>query len=238
MLFVNILYGVRLSVELAALEANKKVVSCKWLYKVKFKLDGNVDRYKARLVARGFTQTEGLDYFDTFAPVAKMATVRVLLSLAAVNGWSVTQMDVNAFLHGQLQEEVYMAIPPGYVLTAEHLHSMTDRPLVCRLIKSIYGLKQAPRVWAKKFCSVLLSYGFTQTHTDHSLFVYRSDLITKIKAYLSTHFKIKDLGPLKYFLGIEIARSVKGFYLNQRKYSLDIIKDVGFESAKASLVPI
>lgn len=119
-----------MAVELVAFEVNntweiiklppgKNVVSCKWLYKVKFKPDGTVDHYKARLVARDFTQTRGLDYFDTFAPMEKMATVRSLLLVAVVHGWSITQMDVtNAFLHGHLQEEVYMAIPQGYVLSS------------------------------------------------------------------------------------------------------------------------
>lgn len=107
-----------MTTELTALDANKtwslvfltpnrKVVGCKWLYKVKYKPDGTVDRYKARLVAKGFTQTEGLDYFETFVPVAKMTTVRVLLALVAIKNWPVTQMDVrNAFLHGELSEEV------------------------------------------------------------------------------------------------------------------------------------
>lgn len=131
-----------------------------------------MERYKARLVARGFTQIEGLDYFDTFAPIAKMSTVRVLLSLAAVNKWSVTQMDVNnAFLYGDLEEEVYMSIPQGYCLPAQFDSYSSKIPLVCRLIKSLYGLKQSPRKWFIKFKSVLLPYGFKQATSDHSLFI-------------------------------------------------------------------
>lgn len=127
-------------------------MSCKWIYKVKFNQDGTVERYKARLVARGFTQTEGLDYFEIFAPVAKMSNVRVLLSLAAVNNWSVTRMGVtNAFLYGDLEEEFYMSIPPGYYLPTAFSTYSSKIPLVCKLIKSIYGLKQSPWKWFIKF---------------------------------------------------------------------------------------
>lgn len=166
-------------------------------------------------------------------------------------------MDVtNAFLHGELCEEVYMAVPPGYSVPS-YLKSTAN--LVCKLLKTLYGLKQAPREWFLKSCSVLIAYGFVQAHSDHSLFtfckgaafvailVYVDDilvtgndvkLIAAIKAYLATHFKIKDLGPLKYFLGIEGARSSRGIYLNQRKYRLDLITDLGFLDAKPSLVPM
>lgn len=242
---------------LVPLPANKNVVGCKWLFKVKFKHDGTVERYKARLVAKGFTQTEGLDYFETFAPVAKMTTVRSLLALAAVFAWNVTQMDVtNAFLHGELQEEVYMSIPPGYDVP-EHLKHIPN--LVCKLLKSLYGLKQARREWFLKFCTVLIQFGFVQAQSDHSLFtlaqqgsiiailVYVDDIlvlgnnlkfIASVKAHMAKHLLIKDLGNLKYFLGIEAARSTSGIFLNQRKYTLDLIKDLGLLNAKPSVIPM
>lgn len=132
--------------EMSALERNetwdvvdrpndKKAVGCRWIYTVKYRSDGSLDRYKARLVAKGYTQTYGIDYDETFAQVAKMNTVRVILSLAAHFGWELQQFDVkNASLHGDLEEEVYMEIPPGY-------DSPGGGNKVCRLRKALYGLK-------------------------------------------------------------------------------------------------
>lgn len=125
--------------ELAYLPKGKKAVSCKWIYTVKQNPEGKIERYKARLVARGYSQTYGIDYDETFAPVAKMNTVRILISCGANFGWPLHQLDVkNSFLHGDLQEEVYMEIPPSFS-ASEAVGK------VCRLKKSLYGLKQSPR---------------------------------------------------------------------------------------------
>ena len=110
-------------------------MGCKWIFSIKYKADGSIDRYKARLVAKGYTQKYGIDYQETFSPVAKLKTIRVLLSLVANLDWPLHQLDVkNAFLHGDLEEEIYMDIPPGYIATSEE-------KIACRLQRALYGLK-------------------------------------------------------------------------------------------------
>ncbi|XP_010412990.1 PREDICTED: uncharacterized protein LOC104699374 [Camelina sativa] len=234
------------------LPPGKRAIGCQWVYKVKHNSDGSVERYKSRLVALGNKQKEGEDYGETFAPVAKMETVRLFLDVAAKRNWEIHQMDVhNAFLHGDLQEEVYMKLPPGF--GASHPNK------VCRLHKAIYGLKQAPRCWFEKLTTALKSYGFVQSLSDYSLFtltrglvhinilIYVDDLIIAgsspkatqdFKDYLSSCFHMKDLGPLKYFLGIEVARNATGIYICQRKYALDIISETGLMGAKPAAFPL
>ncbi|KAG7536931.1 Reverse transcriptase RNA-dependent DNA polymerase [Arabidopsis suecica] len=235
------------------LPKGKKCVSSKWVFTIKYKSDGEIERYKARLVARGFTQTYGDDYRETFAPVAKQHTVKVVLSLAVNLDWELWQMDVkNAFLQGELEEEVYMSPPPG-------LEDIVTPGKVLRLRKAIYGLKQSPRAWYHKLSSTLLANGFKKSHSDHTLFtkqdnqgivvvlVYVDDLIISgsnkegiqaIKTSLHSAFDIKDLGVLKYFLGIEVCRSKEGLFLSQRKYALDLLKLTGKLGAKPVDTPL
>ncbi|KAK1412979.1 hypothetical protein QVD17_34637 [Tagetes erecta] len=237
---------------LTDLPKGRKPIGCKWLYKLKYKPNGEVNRYKARLVAKGYGQREGLDFDETFSPVVKMATIRCVISIAVQNNWPLYQFDVdNAFLHGSLNEEVYMTLPQGYYNTGE--------TKVCKLVKSLYGLKQASRQWNEKLTATLTEIGFEQSKNDYSLFtkkhnkslcillVYVDDIIITgdndidlkaVKAQIMSKFKIKDLGELKYFLGIEVLKSDEGIVLSQRKYCLDLLSEFGMLGSKPVSNPI
>jgi hypothetical protein len=240
--------------ELVPLPPSKKTVGCKWVYTAKFNPDGSVERLKASLVAKGYTQTYGIDYDETFSPVAKISSVRILISLAANLNWPLFQLDVkNDFLHGDLHEEVYMEQPPGFVAQGEY------RGCVCKLKKTLYGLKQSPRAWFGKFSKAVMEFGLQHCQTDHSVFhlhtsagyillvVYVDDIvitgddsggIARLKLLLQQKFHTKDLGKLKYFLGIEVARSQKGINLSQRKYVLDLLEETGFLGARPIDIPM
>jgi histone deacetylase 1/2 len=150
----------------------KNIIGCKWVFKIKRKSDGSIDRYKGRLVAKGYKQRYGIDYEDTFSPVVKAATVRLILSLAVSKDWCLRQLDVqNSFLHGILEEEVYMSQPRGYVDEAHPDY-------VCKLDKVLYGLKQAPRAWYARLCNKLMALGFVPSKADTSLFYYNKGRYT------------------------------------------------------------
>jgi hypothetical protein len=150
---------------LIPLPEGKKAVRCKWVFSIKYKVDGSIERYKARLVAKGYTQTYGVDYREMFSLVAKLSTVRILLSLAANLDWPLHQFDVkNAFLHSNLEEKVYMDLPPGYIAS-------TETNVVCKLQRALYGLKQSPRGWFGRFSMAMRKYGFKQSNADHTLFI-------------------------------------------------------------------
>ena len=227
--------------DLTYLPPGKSLIGSKWVYKTKLHPDGTVDRFKAWLEAKGYHQIEGIDYNDRFSPVAKLVTVRLFFTIDTTKAWPIHQSDINnAFLHGYLPEEVYMLPPDGYTKAA--------LGQVCHLRRSLYGLKKASRQWNLEFCSKLTQFGFTQSAHDHCLFIKRSsnsflallvyvddvlitgtneDDILQVKRFLHSVFSIKDLDYAKYFLGLEIACSPKGMFLQQHKYVLDILTDVG-----------
>ena len=205
-------------------------------------------------MAKGFTQTYGIDYQDTFSPVAKINSIRVFLSLAINSNWPLHQLDVkNAFLNGDLEEEMFMSPPPGF----EESFGVGK---VCKLKKSLYGLKQSPRAWFEHFDKVIKHYGYTQSQADHTMFykhsneckvailiVYVDDIVLtgddcneleKLKGKLAEEFEIKDLGALKYFLGMEFARSKEGIFVNQRKYVLDLLDETSMLGCKPAETPI
>lgn len=239
--------------ELVPRPPNVNVIRSMWIFAHKERSDSSFERYKARLVGDGKTQQVGIDCGETFSPVVKPATIRTVLSLALSKSWSIHQLDVkNAFLHGDLNETVYMHQPLGFKDKSHPDH-------VCLLKKSLYGLKQAPRAWYTRFADHVQQMGFIHSVSDHSLFIYKNgrdmaylllyvddiilttssdNLRVSIISQLSSEFAMKDLGPLSYFLGIAVHRHQHGLFLSQRKYAAEIIERAGMSSCKPAATPV
>lgn len=239
--------------DLVEVTARINVVGCRWVFLIKYHVDGSIDKYKAKIVATGFHQQQGVEYMYTFSPVIKATTIRLVLGLAANRDWPVRQIDVNtAFLQGQLKEEVFMSQPQGF--------SDPNRPShVCHLKKAIYGLKQAPRAWYSELRSFLIQAGFQNPLSDASLFIlhhqrkfiyvlfYVDDilvtgsdpmLIQRVITSLENLFSIKDMGNLSYFLGTETIRTPRGIHLMQRKYITYLLVKANMLNAKPVAMPL
>jgi hypothetical protein len=218
----------------------REVIGLKWIYKTKFNEDGSIQKHKARLVAKGYAQQPGVDFHETFAPVVRMETIRTILALAAQMELQVFQLDVNsAFLNGDLEEEVYVEQPKGYVKKGKE-----DQ--VYRLRKALYGLKQALRAWNSKIDSYFRQNGFHRSKCEPSLYVkhdgigdflvvclYVDDLIymgtnmkmvEDFKRSMMKEYEMTDLGLMKYFLGIQVRQSKGEVFICQEKYIEDLLK--------------
>lgn len=223
---------------LEKLPEGKKAIKCKWIFTTKQDTNGDIIRYKARLVARGFSQVEGIDYNETFAPVVRYTSIRILLSIASHLNLRISQMDaVTAYLNGTLDEELYMEQPDGYEI---------EPGKCCRLIKSIYGLKQAGRVWNETLDKVLKNYGLERSKMDQCIYfsnnekrililaIYVDDILifsndfkteADLKKELQRHFKMKDMGAASSILGIRITRNeqFQQISIDQEGYIRDIL---------------
>ena len=232
----------------------RKVVQCKWVYKIKEEPHGK-KRFKARLVAKGFQQKAGVDFTEIFAPVVKISTIRLVINLAASLDLHIEQMDVKtAFLHGDLEEEIYMSQPQGFEVKGKE-------DFVCRLKKSLYGLKQAPRQWYLRFDEFALKCGFYRCNFDHCCYImknstsmiilllYVDDMllvgsnlhsIEMLKQTLAKEFAMKDLGEAKKILGIQIkrVRSEGKIFLSQEDYLKKVLKRFNMENCKSVSTPL
>lgn len=250
--------------EIASIKKNKtwslvdlpdgcKAIGLKWVFKVKHNADGSINKYKTRLVAKGYVQRHGIDFEEVFAPVARIETVRVLIALAASNKWEIHHLDVKtAFLNGELKEEVFVQQPEGFKIKG-------SEGKVYKLHRALYGLKQAPRAWNIKLKQTFKELGFVKCSKEPSLFhrrtkkllllvaFYVDDLlitgtdladIQEFKREMASKFEMSDLGRLNYYLGIEVIQSKGGVVLKQERYARKILEEVGMGECNAVHVPM
>jgi hypothetical protein len=241
-------------------QTGKHAIGCKWVFKTKTNADGSL-RYKARLVIKGYEQVPGEDFDETFAPVARLETFRLVLALAAANGLQIHQMDVvTAFLNPDIDGEVYMELPPGVEnswLWPESTDQIQEIPhdAICRLLKALYGLKQAPRLWFKHIDSFLKKLGFHPSDNDANLYIsedawillYVDDLlivskserqIAEIKRRLSDQYRMTDHGAAKQFLGLELRRYGDKLYVGQHRFALKVIRRFEMHDAYPQTTPL
>ena len=238
--------------DLVELPPNRQPVGCKWVFKVKQGSDGKADRFKGRLVPKGYSQRYGMDYTETFSPFVRFAFIRSLVALAVQSEMELHQMYMEtAFLNGRLEEEVYMTQPEGYEVPGKD-------HLVCKLKKSLYGLKQSPRCWNYVFSDYMKQLGFTQGAADPCVFtrkkndslmliaVYVDDVIlaaktaeemSSIKELLQSKFKMKDIGKLHFILGINVVLGKESVSLHQSSYIENMLTRFGMADSNPVATP-
>lgn len=240
--------------DLVEMPKNKTLIGCKWLFKPKMNAARSIEKLKAKIVAKGYSEQEGIDFDDTFEPVAKLNTIRMLIALATKYNWELHQLDVkSAFLNGELKEEIYLVQSEGFVKQGqEHI--------VCRLKKALYGLNQAPRSWYEKVDSLFLEYGFHRSLNDPNLYIKynnqgqiilislyvddiiitgdANDLIIGIKSLMAQVFEMKDLRSLHYCLGLEVCRDTGQTFLTQGKYARNLLEKFGMDQCRSTATPL
>ncbi|KAH9751211.1 hypothetical protein KPL71_014192 [Citrus sinensis] len=239
--------------ELVDLPPGCKPLGYKWIFKRKMKPDGSIDKYKARLVIKGYRQREGLDYFDTYSSVARINSIQMIIAIAALRNLEIHQMDVKtAFLNGDLDEEIYMEQPKGFLAPGQEKK-------VCKLVKSLYGLKQAPKQWHEKFDHMMITSGFKINKCDKCVYVKETengyvilclyvddmlivgsddDMIKSTKNMLKSKFDMKDMGLTDVILGIKISRASNGLILSQTHYVDKILGKFNKDDNTMSKTPL
>ena len=239
--------------ELVDLPPGCKPLSSKWVFKMKRKVDGSIDKYKASLVIKGYKQTKGMDYFDTYSPVTRINSIRMVPAIAALRNLDVHQMDMKtAFLNGDLEEEIYMEHPEGFSTSEQEKK-------VCKLVKSLYGLGQAPKQWHEKFDNVMLSHRFKINECDKCAYIkddehgyvivclYVDDMvivgsddkmIASTKIMLNSRFDMKDMGLADVILGIKIKRTSEGLILSQSHYVDNILEKFDKNNSGIAKTPV
>ncbi|KAG8489717.1 hypothetical protein CXB51_017702 [Gossypium anomalum] len=226
----------------------KKVIGVRWVFRAKFNADGSLNKHKARLVVKGYCQQYGVDFEETFAPVARLDTIKLLFSLAAQKKWQIHQLDVkSAFLNGFLKEEIYIEQPDGFQVQGQE-----DK--VYRLKKALYGLKQAPRAWYNRVDAYLFKLGFEKSLSEPTLYVKKSKdgtllivsiyvddllvngskdvLVNEFKAQMQEVFDMTDLGIMTYFFGMEVNQTDRGIFISQHAFVLKILDKFSMQNCK------
>lgn len=240
--------------DLVPLPEGRKAVGSKWVFKIKRNSDGSVERYKARVVAQGFSQNPGVDYSEVFAPTFRMASLRTIIALSAIKNYHIHSIDISsAFLNGDLEEDIYMVQPPGF--------EQLGPDYVCKLKKSLYGLKQSARQWNKKLHATLTELGYRRLESDRSVYIYSKDgvmviipvfidditlasnsqaSIDKTIKELEVHFKLRDLGPTSFLLGMKVTRDLPNhsISLSQTQYIEDMLDRYGFAGCTPVSTPM